>query len=107
MDGCAQVFGGIPPAAGAGTEEGFSEWATSVQEKPMAVRYTLSYIFELSAFADLQQEARQVCVMCMFQFGTFVFSVDELWPHQDVMSRVAELASPVIASRTQFVGSRS
>jgi len=35
------VLGGLPPPSGANTPEGFSEWAETVMENPMPVRYSL------------------------------------------------------------------
>jgi hypothetical protein len=54
-----KVFGGVPPESGAATEEGFSEWADTVKEFPMPVRYTLTSILKLSDFDEIRDEAMQ------------------------------------------------
>ena len=61
------MFGGIPPAAGASTEEGFSEWATTVGEFPMAVRYDLTPISALAAVSDVKEEVDAAIAAYMAQ----------------------------------------
>ena len=38
------VLGGNPPPSGAEDAAGFAEWAESVVDAPMPVRYTLDFI---------------------------------------------------------------
>lgn len=47
INSVVKVFGGIPPEAGAMSDEGFGQWAATIRDHPMPVRYTLSPIWEL------------------------------------------------------------
>jgi len=48
------VFGGIPPPSGANTDAGFSEWSSTVHDRPMPVRYDLTPIYMMPQFAAVE-----------------------------------------------------
>ncbi|KAA0162852.1 hypothetical protein FNF31_03115 [Cafeteria roenbergensis] len=46
------VLGGLPPTAGGKDDSAFGEWAASVREAPMPVRYELTPFYELATSMD-------------------------------------------------------
>lgn len=46
------VLGGLPPSGGAKDDSAFGEWAASVREAPMPVRYELTPLYELATSMD-------------------------------------------------------
>jgi hypothetical protein len=49
------VFGGLPAASGASSEEGFSEWAATVHDRPMPVKYSLMSFSTLDVMKGMEK----------------------------------------------------